>query len=436
MSDAQLLEYINQQLHNGAPKDQIKSSLVAGGWKTTDVDEALTKITTFDPSVPLPPAATRPLPGIREILRQSFDIYKQRFATFAGIMAIPALLSVITIFSDAILKQLLPGSPLAADGIKFLCDLVFLVGEALGGVALLYAIKDHEEKIGVKVAYARAWNKVLSYIWISILVTLIIAGGFILLIVPGVIFSIWFGMAIYILVNENTKGMDAVLRSKSYAQGKWLDLFIRYLVLGLLVIAIFIVEHIIFGFLPTAYGLGAQNIINITFIAPFSSAYLFLTYFHLKASKGEAAVVAVRSKKTGFIVIGIIGLLFVPIVMAAIIALGSAKKTTPNPPASSYAPAPFDLGSFGLESAKIKARDTKRLADIKQLSTSVEMYRADNDKLPPDLDALYPKYNMFKLADPSTQLPYVYTVLPNGTDYTICADMETTGKQQCMSSMP
>lgn len=44
MVTQQLLDYINQQLQNGASKDQLKNTLIISGWNEKDVDEALNQI--------------------------------------------------------------------------------------------------------------------------------------------------------------------------------------------------------------------------------------------------------------------------------------------------------------------------------------------------------------------------------------------------------
>ena len=46
-------------------------------------------------------------------------------------------------------------------------------------------------------------------------------GGFVFFIVPGVIFSIWLSFSVLILIVENEKGTNALVRSKEYVKGRW-----------------------------------------------------------------------------------------------------------------------------------------------------------------------------------------------------------------------
>lgn len=58
--------------------------------------------------------------------------------------------------------------------------------------------------------------------YISILVGLITVGGFILIIVPGVIFTVWFAFSIYLAVLEKKKGVSELLKgSRELSRGKF-----------------------------------------------------------------------------------------------------------------------------------------------------------------------------------------------------------------------
>ncbi|MCM8804908.1 MAG: hypothetical protein NC833_06605 [Candidatus Omnitrophica bacterium] len=50
-----------------------------------------------------------------------------------------------------------------------------------------------------------------------------------LFIVPGILFFIWFSLAIFILVFEERKGFDALFRSKHLVKGKFWEILLRLL---------------------------------------------------------------------------------------------------------------------------------------------------------------------------------------------------------------
>ena len=76
---------------------------------------------------------------------------------------------------------------------------------------------------------------------LNLLYGLIVVGGCILLVVPGVIWALMFSQAFYILAEDNSKGIIECLReSKEMMYGKKLDLFILKLsFLGWHILAIF-----------------------------------------------------------------------------------------------------------------------------------------------------------------------------------------------------
>ncbi len=207
------------------------------------------------------------------LLKNAWAIYKQRIWTFLGIMIIPASISL---FSS--------GFAYSTAFFSFFIVLffgLFLSIQLWAGAALIYAIKDRRENIGVVEAYRRAWRKIISYAWIEFLTAFVVMLGFFFFIVPGVIFAIWFSFAGFILISENLKGMNALLKSKEYVRGRWGSVCLRILFIGVVVLipitilsAIPFFEHI-------------SSLVAVLFLTPLTSTYLFLLYNNLKALKGE-----------------------------------------------------------------------------------------------------------------------------------------------------
>ncbi|MBZ9577492.1 hypothetical protein KJA13_00430 [Patescibacteria group bacterium] len=226
------------------------------------------------------------LVGPGELLRKTFQIYKSRIGVFLGIAVIPFLvyllfipffllplffnLSFIAFYKSLGLILL----PLTLSVMIVLGIMAFVVN-LWASIALLYAIKERDQKIGIKESFTKGWSKILSYWWISILVGLITMVGFLLFIIPGIIFSLWFSLAGYVLVSEDIKGMKALFRSKQLIKGYWWKVFWRYLALTFLIILVLCIV----GFIPFV-----RNIIYI-FITPFSVTFSFLIYENLKQLK-------------------------------------------------------------------------------------------------------------------------------------------------------
>ncbi len=84
-----------------------------------------------------------------------------------------------------------------------------------------------------------------------------------------------------------------------------------------------------------------------------------------------------------------------------------------------------------LNSARLKARDAKRVSDIKQLQLALEMYYDDNSNYPTAItvdNLVTPGYISTIPTDPSASAPYTYSALGSGltcSSYHIAATLES-----------
>lgn len=274
-------------------------------------------------SAPLqPPNGSLPRAG--QLLKEALKIYKSRFWVFVGIMIIPVLLSLLFLGLTVILKLL------KAPWLWFILGIVGILALIIinlwAGVSLLYAIKEREQRLGVKESLAKGWHKILSYWWISIIAGFITMGGFLLFIIPGIIFAVWFSLAIYVLVSEDIKGMNALFKSKQLVRGYWGKVFWRFLVMGI----VFVVIVVPIAVLAEIFDIPFVTQIISVLIAPFTVTFGFLIYESLQGLKREIAFEPPKRKtKIGFILIGIIGILLIPAILASFVWISTrgARKT-------------------------------------------------------------------------------------------------------------
>ena len=91
-----------------------------------------------------------------------------------------------------------------------------------------------------------------KYLAVSILVGLIVLGGFILLIVPGIIWAIKYQFTQYLVVDKNMGVIEAIKRSGLMTKNEKWNLFLFGLLLGLINIAGAIVFGVgLFATIPT-----------------------------------------------------------------------------------------------------------------------------------------------------------------------------------------
>ena len=73
-------------------------------------------------------------------------------------------------------------------------------------------------------------HHLLSFVWISILITLMLILGLALLVVPAVIFAVWYAFATDHLIIDGVRGTEAMARSKALVAGRWWAVCLRIVI--------------------------------------------------------------------------------------------------------------------------------------------------------------------------------------------------------------
>lgn len=250
------------------------------------------------------------LPGFGKLLKRTWQVYKVRLGAFLGILILPV---AVNFFLDLLIPEIWSRGPLFA--LSFIISFLLVILLFWAEVSLLYAIKEREAKIGVKESFKKGWLKIIPFVWISLLAGLITLGGFFLLIIPGIIFAVWFVLSTYVLVSEDLRGMNALLRSKQLVKENWWGVFWRFLAIGSIGIVIDLIISAIAQFLSPLLGNIINSIFNLFFI-PFALTFGFLIYENLKHQKeGIAFELPKRKTKLSFILIGIVGILLISAIL-------------------------------------------------------------------------------------------------------------------------
>jgi hypothetical protein len=143
------------------------------------------------------------------------------------------------------------------------------------------------------ISYAFGRHRVLSLIWLGIIVTVMVGIGFVLIVIPGIYLFVALSFAIPVLMLEGLRGMGAVSRSMSLVSQRWWATFGRLLVgLILEIVAVFVVgligSAITHGVSSVSLYLIINGIVSIVvavFIAPFYAALVNVTYVDLRVRK-------------------------------------------------------------------------------------------------------------------------------------------------------
>jgi hypothetical protein len=179
------------------------------------------------------------LPGPFAIIRNSFLIFfkKDNFLYFLKIVLLNFLVTVALMVPITILVGYL-GKESLIQGFGptttiFIPTIALVLGMAVWGFLIQAAIivsvsrVVSGETLGVKETLKFAWGKLGKYFLTHLLTSLITLFGFILLIIPGIVFAVWFAFSQYIVIGQNVGPIEAIKASKKLISPNFWPVFGR-----------------------------------------------------------------------------------------------------------------------------------------------------------------------------------------------------------------
>ncbi|KKR86138.1 MAG: hypothetical protein UU32_C0021G0004 [Candidatus Woesebacteria bacterium GW2011_GWB1_41_10] len=145
-------------------------------------------------------------------------------------------------------------------------------------VASIEAIRRVSENssLSVQEAFLVAKAKAWKFLLIGILKGAILLIGFLLLIIPGIIFSVWFAFSGMEIVLNKTGVKESLLKSKALVIGRFWPVLGKLFVIGIFVTVL----QIIFTILPYGIGNLMSPVFGILFLLP-----IYLLFKELEAHK-------------------------------------------------------------------------------------------------------------------------------------------------------
>lgn len=201
-----------------------------------------------------------------EYIKEAWAIYtkKENFLFFARIMAVLVILTtVIGYFYNTPDWQNV--------GFIILTVLTIFVGLWSQTTQYFAILKmGSSEKEVFKLGYKNMWR----FFLISLVVGLIVLGGTILLVIPGIIFGIWFSFATLLVLDKNMGVREALKTSKLMVNGKFWKVLGRFVVIGLFTFFVSLILMVV----PYA------GPIATSFLGPLFTLPFYLLYKDLSAS--------------------------------------------------------------------------------------------------------------------------------------------------------
>jgi hypothetical protein len=267
------------------------------------------------------------LPGVQSLFSEGWNYVKNN-------LWLVALLSAPFLVTDVLAYLAVLNGGSFTGGLSFLEAIVSL--GALVVYMLFMATVLHMVVHQSVFAAGFAWAKqhILSLVWISILTMAIVIGGFVLLIIPGIIVAVYISLSQIVLAAEGKKGMAALMRSRELVSGNWMTIFLKIVGVQLLYLLTVVLFGVVVGLTATYFTNEAfgEFVTNLLFTVLGSiGTLIFLTvtmrlYTGLRARFDEAATpIAPASGK--YTALGWFGLLF-PLVVVPLLAVGIMSSMT------------------------------------------------------------------------------------------------------------
>ena len=256
-------------------------------------------------------------PGLRplrigEILDASIKVYKSNARTLIGLAAV--VIVPLQVLSGLVLLSIVPSSadlprgysaitnpqpapdPAASSGASLTIALFGIIAGLLVTASCTKAVSDVylDQPTGFRPALGFAARRLLSLLWLEILLGVLIALGFIALIVPGVYLYVAWAVSTPVLLIEGLRGGKALKRSRQLVAGRWWPtaglLFIVTLLVGIVsgifqgvLLAIFLStsDSVLVGVVLVTLA----SAVSAVLLQPFQAAVRTLLYYDLRVRK-------------------------------------------------------------------------------------------------------------------------------------------------------
>ncbi|NTU99436.1 hypothetical protein HGA64_05555 [Candidatus Falkowbacteria bacterium] len=231
------------------------------------------------------------LSEFEDLLKQSLRIYASRTYLFVVMAIVPFLLSSALdhIFNYA---NGLPGGMsrvrlmlIAAAFLLFVIAVLVYVYSQIIMMLSLGKKKNAPFSEILKDAHPLA----SKYLYLFVMVTLLLIMWTFLLVIPGIVFGVYYLFANYILVNEKIEGIEAIRRSKELVTGYWLQVagkFILLILLNIFIAIIFGIPLMLMHQGTTSYALVQLALGCLTSLfSPIIIIFGYLLYSELRTIK-------------------------------------------------------------------------------------------------------------------------------------------------------
>lgn len=191
--------------------------------------------------------------SIGNILSETITLYTENIAAFwlpYIIVSVP-----VNLFVEYMATHFIEGV-----GDSLLSLLSYAVSAAVGLFVTIKGLNRYREKTdSFGENMKKAEGLIINYLLLQLLIFLGVAGGMLLLIVPGIIFSLRWTLAPVIFVDERLEKRESMKRSRSLTDGYKGEIFVIYLIISLIGFTV----YGFFSFITSALTEGSEGFFQV-----------------------------------------------------------------------------------------------------------------------------------------------------------------------------
>lgn len=251
MIDPELLAFVRQEIARGTPVREFSRILLNNGWTAEDIEHALSAVTGqhFNTTEPGGALRTYTFPNMTEFCLEAVHGLRVHIKRF-GLL----IFTGITVSSIVLLGMLMMAqwTPVVAALSTVATKVLLLLLSACIGMSVIATLLYPEESMSAHIK--RVMKSLLPFLWSALLFYLVLSGGSILLIVPGILMLFSYSLWPVVVIGEQVSGSRAFVRSSVFIAEHRSKYILRFLwlivVFGLIQASVFALIDNTIGFIP------------------------------------------------------------------------------------------------------------------------------------------------------------------------------------------
>lgn len=170
--------------------------------------------------------------SVKDIILQSWNVYEKNFKTIIKIIVWSFAAMAIASIGVFLVEKYFTGHFIAKGFLNFLVNVPQIIVALWVSIVLIDFLNNllDNKKEGISKSISKAFKIFLPVLLLSIVVGMIETIGFVLLIIPGLILTVWLAFAVYEMVLGNKNFVNSIKESKKLSEKKWFAVAWRYFV--------------------------------------------------------------------------------------------------------------------------------------------------------------------------------------------------------------